>query len=283
MISLLELTNYLNSLLDHANIKDESLNGLQFPGNKTVKKIAIAVDACLHTITKAIEENCDFLFVHHGLFWSFQGANRVDENLKNYYKILIDGNLSLFASHLPLDLHSKYGNNSGLISLLGGELKDSFCPYHGVEIGYYSDSFENWSLGKLLNELVQKLSLSKISLLPKGSMELEDITFNKTHGSVSSSNSMDELLQEYTTPVLGVGIVSGGGSDGLEDLQKNKIDTFITGEVPHYSIIKAREDNVNLIVAGHYKTETVGIKLIAKHLMEKFNLESVFIDIPTGV
>ena len=116
--------------------EDASCNGLQYPGKKEVKKAGLAVDACLESFELAEEAGCDYLIVHHGLFWENHLPKKVDDCLKARLDCLSRAGLSLYASHLPLDAHPRYGNNAEMFRLLGLKKKKRFVEYKGMKIGF---------------------------------------------------------------------------------------------------------------------------------------------------
>src|SRR5438132_1625625 len=64
---------------------------------------------------------------------------------------------------------------------------------------------------------------------------------------------------------------------------QEKIDMFITGEAPHWAAVAAEELGINLLLGGHYATETFGVKAMAARLSKRFNVPWEFLDFPTGL
>ncbi len=250
-MELQKLTDFLDEYLAINEYEDTSLNGLQVEGAREINKIAIAVDACSETFMKAAALRADLLLTHHGIYWkkpyALTGihANRV--------RLLFNNNLSLYAAHLPLDLHPIIGNNVSLIEMMGLELGEKFGTYHGITIGYTGTSKKSLSLDNLVKRLEDGLKV-KSRVYNFGS---EDI---KT-----------------------VAAISGGGASMLEQVWGSDIDTFITGEYDHVSYHSAKEMGINLIFCGHYATETLGVNKLGKIIEDKFGIESVFVDVPTGM
>jgi len=83
--------------------------------------------------------------------------------------------------------------------------------------------------------------------------------------------------------IKNIGVVSGGGSSALNEAIDKDLDCFVTGEIPHYAYQLAKEGKINLIAAGHYATETLGVKALMNPVKEKFNVEVKFIDAPSGL
>jgi len=229
---------------------DESANGLQIEGRKTVRKVGLAVDACEYVFRKSAESSTDLLLVHHGLIWGELKA--VSGVLKKRIKSLFDAEISLYACHLPLDWHPQYGNNAQLLQLLSIKKMGEFGKYHGKKISCW---------GRVGTELPLNEFVSKI----------------------------DSVLQTKSTAigfgkkVHSVGVVSGGGWFAINEAEKYGIDTFLTGEPSHSAYTLAEEMRVNLVFAGHYATETLGVKAIGAALQKRFGLAVEFIDHPTGL
>lgn len=250
-LPLKKLVSFLNSELAlSAFPHDDSANGLQVEGSREVRKIGLAVDACDAVFRTAAELEVDFLLVHHGLIWG--GIKSVTGLLRKRIKVLIDQDISLYACHLPLDWHPEYGNNAQLLRILGLRKTGEFGEYHGKRIGYRG-------------RLTREMPLADFSLRVDKKLQVQ-------------SHAID-----FSRKVKNVGIVSGGGWSALYDAEQHEIDTFLTGEPSHSAYTLAEELKINLIFAGHYATETLGVRAAGKMLARKFSTETVFIDHPTGL
>ncbi|MBA4373560.1 MAG: Nif3-like dinuclear metal center hexameric protein [Thermodesulfovibrio sp.] len=248
---LKKLVSFLNHELSLSEFpRDESANGLQVEGSREVRKIGLAVDACDAVFEKAAEQQVDFLLVHHGLIWG--GVKSITGILRKRIKVLIDHNISLYACHLPLDWHPEYGNNVQLLRLLGLRKTGEFGEYHGKRIGYRGHLSREISLNDFKARVDKKLGVQS-----------QAIDFNRK--------------------VKNIGIVSGGGWSALHDAEEHDIDTFLTGEPSHSAYTLAEELKINLIFAGHYATETLGVRAAGEMLSRKFSTETVFVDHPTGL
>lgn len=226
-----------------------AVNGLQVENNGQVTKIAAAVDASMATISKAAATGADLLLVHHGLFW---GATHPWVG-KRYHllRLLLENNLAVYSSHLPLDAHPRLGNNAQLAKALGlGQLKPFFFE-KGQHIG-----------------LQARTQLSRD--------ELEKRLSNVLHTEPRVIPGGPEICR-------GIGIVTGGAGDELKKAHEEGVDTFITGEGRHWTYALAEELGINVYYGGHYATETFGVKALAGLLSEKFGLPWEFIDHPTGL
>mgnify|MGYP001445719298 FL=1 len=252
-MQLEELVKYLNGYLEPEPIKDVSINGLQVPGDEVVTKIAVATDASMDSFEAAVEKNCNFLFVHHGIFWNYNRENRITHAKKRKLKFLFDNGLSLYASHLPLDLHPICGNNQKLFELIGLSNRKSMGFYQGIPIG-------------LMGTLEKSVSFSEFCI------DLED----KLNDKVKSYKFSDK-------PVTKIAMITGQGQSGIPEAETAGFDTFITGEMNHYMYYVAKELKLNIILAGHYRTETLGPIAIGEHLKSKFGVNYEFLEFPTGL
>ena len=246
------LVSYLNDYLRIEEIKDKCQNGLTVEGPNEVKKVAFAVDSCLAAFEQAIDNGSQLLIVHHGLFWD--RPYRLVGPLFNRIKTLVEGGCGLFAVHLPLDLHPEVGNNMELFRLL--ELKEPryFAEIDGNKIGVGGVLDPPLSLEKLTERLSQITGESSLLVQPYG----------------------PEKAQL-------VGCISGFAVDLIDEVGMAGYDTFITGETQHAYFHHASEWGINIIYGGHYGTETLGLKALASHLEEKYDVETTFLDVPTGM
>jgi dinuclear metal center YbgI/SA1388 family protein len=246
-----KLVSFLDSelLLSEFN-EDESANGLQIEGRDDIKKVGIAVDACNYVFGKASENNIDFLFVHHGLIWG--GIKAIRGVMKKRIKTLLSSDISLYACHLPLDRHPQYGNNAQILKLLSLRKSGEFGRYHGKNIGYWGKTRKEMSLSEFSSKIDRLLRTNSLT-----------ISFGKK--------------------VRNVGVVSGGGWFAVHEAEKYGIDTILTGEPSHSAYTLAEEMKTNLVFAGHYATETTGVKAVGKMLQRRFGLKIEFIDHPTGL
>ena len=228
---------------------DGAVNGLQAENSGSVTKIAAAVDASLATIKLAVAARADLLIVHHGLFWS----PRHPWTGKNYelMQLLLENNLAVYSSHLPLDAHPKLGNNARLCAALGLKNLKPFFASHGQTIGFKSQTrISREDLAKRL----ERATGAKPTIIPGGKETCEHI-----------------------------GIVTGGAGGELKIAAAEGVDTFITGEGPHWTYALAEELDLNVLYGGHYATETFGVKALASELAKKFKLPWEFLDHPTGL
>lgn len=251
MIHLRELVAYLDDYLQTATVPDYAgaYNGLQVEGRETVQRVAVAVDACLHTIERALEAEADLLIVHHGLFWG-KTAPLTGTHYQRVEK-LIRNNLPLYSSHLPLDAHPEVGNCAVLARLLGFLPSGRFLEYHGYPLGVVAET---------------EIDLEDLAL------RLETVLGVKP-----------QIIAKGLAEVGRIGICTGAAGSHSGEIPRYGVNTFLTGEGPHHSFFDAEELGFNLVYAGHYATETVGVQALASHLERQFRLETLFIDHPTGL
>lgn len=261
-IALTEITSYLDGFLRINEIPDEvnAVNGLQVENSGLIGGVIAAVDASLATIEGVIAalepgKPPPLVLVHHGLLWD----GNVPITGRRYRRVsaLMDHDIPLYAAHIPLDVHPEVGNNAVLAERLGLEVEGWFGSYRGIAIGAW---------GQVPG-----------SLLTRESVALElDRVLHTLRGSAT-------LIPGGPERPSRIGIITGGAGNMIAQARDAGIDTFITGEGPHYTYFDAMEWGLNLIYAGHYATETLGVQALASHLAERFDLEWDFHDHPTGL
>ncbi|MBC8288159.1 MAG: Nif3-like dinuclear metal center hexameric protein [Nitrospinae bacterium] len=249
-MDILQLSNYLDNLLDIPSIDDapSALNGLQVQNTGEIKKIGLAVDLCQATIDLAIEKNCQMLFVHHGIFWG--GLQPLRGPFYKKISSMISANIGLYSAHIPLDLHPVLGNNRALADLIGLENLEPFGEYGGIKIGF-KGTIKKTSAETLAQELAEKLG-SPVKVIGAGDIE-------------------------------SVGLVTGGAADIVQQASREGLDAYITGEGANHHYHEAIEGKCVLVFAGHYATETGGVKSVGLHLEQKFQIATEFLDYPTGL
>lgn len=251
-MKLIQLTQFLDTYLSINEIEDSSWNGLQFEGTPEIGKALFAVDASLETFKKAVSTKSDIVVVHHGQFWKGRNPS-INSWTKTRTNILYKHGISLYACHLPLDRHIEVGNNSQILKLLGCEIKDEFMIHKGKNIGWIGAFHSSTSLDQIVNILEKKLGADC------------------------------KVLNLGKKKVNTVAVCSGGGSYGgfYEALDKGA-DLYITGDSAEI-YYTAKDAGMNVIFAGHHATETIGLKALLKVVEEKFGLDCIFIDMPTGL
>jgi len=251
MSKLSSLVAHLDRYLRHAEVADYpgAWNGLQIENSGAVKRVGAAVDACAWTIERAVDQGISLLLVHHGLFWA--GVQPVVGVTRRKIKAALDGDLAIYSSHLPLDLHPKLGNNALLARALGFKKCTPFFEAKGQAIGLQTTA---------------KLSREEVA------RRLEKVVGKRPHISPGGP-----------TTCRRIGIVTGGAGGEVARAAAEGVDTFITGEGPHHSYTLAEELGVNVFYGGHYATETFGVKALAAHVARRGGVPWEFIDHPTGL
>ncbi len=253
-MTLKELDGYFNKFLELSEFDkaDISLNGIQVgEGEQEIRKVAFAVDACLESFIRAANAGADLLFVHHGLYWG--APVRITGDFYKRIQFLMENKLALYTAHLPLDSHPEVGNNAAIANRLGLTEITPFGSYRGIKIGYKGILPEPLDLDNLLIHLGTNRDAC-LSVLPFG----------------------DEKVRS-------VGIVSGGASSDVLQALSEELDLFITGEVSHQIYHACMEGRINYIAAGHYFTEIFGVRALAGALERDTGIETLFIDVPTGL
>lgn len=251
MTPLAEIVRYTDKYLRVREIEEwpNALNGLQIENSGRVTKIGAAVDVSTRVLSEAAKKDVDLLLVHHGLFWP--GLQPVTNALHRQLRIAFENDVALYSAHLPLDIHPKVGNNAQLAVALDLRSTTPFLEEKGQLIGLKTRA------SILRDELLRKLERSlggKVKAFAFGPKRIKTI-----------------------------GIVTGGAGSEIYRVAQEKIDMFITGEAPHWAAVAAEELGINLLLGGHYATETFGVKALAAHLAMRFKVSCAFIHCPSGI
>lgn len=223
-------------------------NGLQVAGRDRVEKVGAAVDASVEAIEAAVDHGVHLLLVHHGLYWD--GLRPLTGRSYRRVAPLIRAGTSLYSAHLPLDAHVELGNCSLLLRALGLDPEERFGSFGGAPIGFAARADES-----------REGLRARIAEVVGGPVRVIDGGPEK---------------------VRRVGIVTGAGSDFVREAAEAGLDTLITGEGKHHAYLDAHEFGVNVFLAGHYATETFGVKALAECVAEEFGIPWEFLDFPTG-
>lgn len=246
-----EISAHLDQLLRIAEVPDypNAFNGLQVENSGAVNRVAAAVDASEQTIREAVRRGCTLLLVHHGLFWD--GAGVIAGRRYRRLKLLLEHDVAVYAAHIPLDAHPELGNNALLARELGIKRRGMFGLFSGTEIGMWGDlEIRREALAARLDDLLGV----RVKLIPGG----------------------PEMISR-------VGVITGGAGSMINEAVSAKLDAFVTGEGAHHTYFDAMEHGINVYYAGHYATETFGVRAVAAHLEQTFGLPWEFIDYPTGL
>ncbi len=250
--SLTDLVNVASGELRLAEVPDypQALNGLQLANaSGEVNRIVAAVDACLPVVRAAVDQGADLLVVHHGLFWS--GAQPIRGSLFEKLKLAMDHDLAIYSAHIPLDVHPTLGNNACLARALALPDPEPFFDWKGIRLGIRAE-----------------VDLGREALL--GAV-------------IDATGAPAHLCPGGPDQVRSVGIITGGAGSEIFAMAETGVDTFITGEGPHWSYTAAEELGLNVIYGGHYATETFGVKALSAWLGERYDLPWEFVDHPTGL
>jgi dinuclear metal center YbgI/SA1388 family protein len=251
MVNCAEVIAYLDALLDPGSYEDYGPNGLQIPGKDEIESVATGVSANAELFTRAREEGADLVLVHHGLLWA--GPPRpLDHASKRRLQLLFDADMALAAYHLPLDGHLEVGNNALLAAAIGATGVQPFGAHRGATIGVRA---ELDAIGRA--ELVERV---------RTATGREPLAFT-----------------DGPDPVHTLGIVSGAGADHLDEAIAAGLDAFVTGEPAERSMARAQEARIHFLAAGHYATETFGVRALGDRLSERFGLRHAFIDVPNPI
>ena len=253
-MKLESVLQYLDSYLgipDHADYP-QALNGLQVEGREDVTRIVAAVDASEASIEAAATAGADFLLVHHGLYWD--GLKPLTGRRYRKVKRLLDAGIALYSAHLPLDAHAEVGNCALLGRALGLDLQGRFGDFKGTPIGWWGSYAEATDAEGLRERFAAALGGAAIHLIPGGPARVE-----------------------------GVGVVTGGGASFVEEAVALGLNALVTGEGTHHTHFDAMELGIHVLFGGHYATETFGVRALAQHLAERFDLQWEFVDQPTGL
>jgi dinuclear metal center YbgI/SA1388 family protein len=250
---LREILAELDRLLEPDAYADHCPNGLQVQGRAEVGKVATGVSAHLALFELAVEHRADLVITHHGLFWDGDDP-RVIGRLHRRLRILLTNDLSLAAYHLPLDGHPRLGNNALIAERLGCVELAPFAVHRGRAIGCRARFPGD---GIPAAELVRRVA---------------DLTGGPPLTFLAGPD-----------PVRSLGVVSGAASGHLDEAIAAGLDAFVTGEPAERVMSQARESGIHYVAAGHYATETFGVRALGDHLVEQFAVEHVFIDVPNPI
>ncbi len=246
-----KMVDFLNEFLCIRTVKDSSCNGLQVEGATEIRRVGLAVDACMATFRKAAARQCQMLLVHHGIIWN--GLTSLRGSVAAQIRVLFKHSLSLYAAHLPLDLHPDVGNNAMLAQSLGLSGVKPFGEYKGQLIGCEGMLPSPAAAGDI-GKMLCRFTGGTFSTLPFGKRKCRSVA-----------------------------VISGGGSDGIPEAIDKGIDCFVTGEPSHWNHHAAVESKLNVVYLGHYHSEKPGVIALGKKLEAEFGVETVFIDEPTLV
>lgn len=257
MTTIDEVAAYTDELLNRRAIPDYSsaLNGLQFEASAPLRRIAAAVDFSTRAIEGAKRSGANLLIVHHGMFWG--GLVPLTGASYRRARLLFEYGIAVYSSHIPLDCHPTLGNNVLLAKELGLTPSREFARYQGIFIGVAGDS-----------------DVSTRSLADKATL------FAQKYGHITRTTPITDGRRTRRWAMCSG---AGAAADTLQEAIDAGIDTLIVGEGPHWTAVTAEENDLVIIYAGHYATETLGVCALARHLSDKYSVPWDFVSAPTGL
>jgi dinuclear metal center YbgI/SA1388 family protein len=252
-----DIADRLDALLLTAEIPDypAALNGLQFASRGNVRRVATAVDFSSHTIREAIAARAEMLLVHHGMFWG--GLQPITGLTYERYAALMSHDVAVYSAHLPLDVHPQFGNNALLARQLGLEPSAGFARYKTIDVGLSgSADVDTATLADRARQLAREAG-----------------------GEVVATPFASNRRTRHWAICTG----AGADTDTIREAADRGIDTMIVGEGPHHTAVQARDLGIVVFYAGHYATETLGIRALGDFVAREFGVEAQFLAAPTGL
>jgi dinuclear metal center YbgI/SA1388 family protein len=257
MTALAAIAADLDDFLATASIPDYSaaLNGIQLENRAPIRHVAAAVDFSTRTIEGALAVGANLLVVHHGMYWG--GLRPLVGPAYARLRLLLEHDVAVYASHLPLDAHAEIGNAALLARALGLVREDAFGQYKTIAVG---------ARGRADVETAALVERAR--------------AFARSHGgdAIASRFAPDRRTRQWA-------IVTGAGAsvETLREAAERGVDTLVVGEGPHWSAVDAEEMGLVVVYAGHYATETLGVQALAARITERFGIPWSFVEAPTGL
>jgi dinuclear metal center YbgI/SA1388 family protein len=248
-----DIIAFLDELLETHRFQDLGPNGLQVPGADTVTTVVTGVSAQRELFERAIDEQAQLVLAHHGILWDFE-PRRIGPAQATRLKLLLANGIALAGYHLPLDAHPLHGNNAILAERVGATSHVRAFPFKGEPIGAIARFDPD---GIPAQELFERIAQTT---------QREPLVFDAGPATVHT-----------------LGIVSGSAANDLSEAIDLKLDAFLTGEPKEHVMAQARENGIHFIAAGHYATETLGIRRLGELVEQRFGVRHVFVDIPNPV
>ena len=252
MAQLSDIIAYLDELLEAPDFPDYGPNGLQVPGPDDVTTVATGVSAHRELFERAAEAGAQLVIAHHGLFWDFHPRS-LSPPMKERLRILFDNDMALAGYHLPLDAHPEVGNNALICAALGLERAEPFGQHRGRSVGFVGRSADGVPFDELRRRCAEVFGQEPFSW-----------------------DSGPELVHS-------VGVVSGAAASSFGEAIAMGLDAFLTGEPAEHVMADAVESGTHFIAAGHYATETFGVRRLGELLEQEFGVEHHFIAAPNPI
>jgi dinuclear metal center YbgI/SA1388 family protein len=257
MASLTTIVEFLDAELRTREVPDYAgaLNGLQVQNSGTVTHVGAAVDCSTTAIRDAARRGVDLLLVHHGMFWG--GATPVVGAAYEKTRLIIEKNIAVYSSHIPLDLHPVWGNNVLLARELDLKPSGGFAMMRGVAVGVSGEAD-----------------------VPTAELRDRAKTFSARFGGVMVCTP---FAKDQRTRRWGMCSGAGASPETLKEATDMGLDTLIVGEGPHHTAVQAADEGLTIMYLGHYATETLGVAALSAELARRFGVKSSFIEAPTGL
>jgi len=243
------LEGWLNDYLQPGAIEDYCPNGLQVEGSPQIRKLACGVTASLAFVQAAAQSGAQAVLVHHGWFWRGEDPCVTGARHARLSALMTSG-MSLFAYHLPLDVHAEVGNNVALARHLGWPVGESFGRQGLIRMTSLPAPSDAAGLGRLLQRRLARKPL---------------------------------LVGALDRPIRRIAWCTGAAHDFLPQAIEAGADAFVSGEISERTTHLAREAGVIYASAGHHATERYGVQALGARVAEQFGIEVVFIDDPNPV
>ncbi len=248
-----QIISFCDQVLEAQGFDDYGPNGLQVPGSAEVERVITGVSAHRELIDRAVAAGGQLLIAHHGLFWEFL-PRELSEQMAERLRVALGSHLSIAGYHLPLDAHREIGNNALLCEMLGFELEpQGWAEVRGRTIGVIGRHREGIAPAELAARVGRALGREPL------------------------------LFESGPERVHRIGIVSGAGASEVHGAVRLGLDAFLTGEPAEHVMADAAEGGIHFFAAGHYATETVGIRRLGELVAERFGIEHSFCDVPNPV
>lgn len=257
-VTLEKVVSYLDELLQTSTIPDYAgaVNGLQLSNRGRVTKVATAVDFSSETVSATIAEHADLLIVHHGMFWSERQP--IVGNSYNRLRQLLEADVAVYASHLPLDRHPGLGNNALLAKRFELQPSGEFAQFKEIFIGVQGEA--DIATSRLIDHAR---------------------AFAREHGGEAIAAGRIDNNRKTRRWAICTG--AGASAETLAEATDQGIDTLIVGEGPHWTAVEASDRDLIIIYVGHYASETLGVYALGDDLSRKFQLPAARISKPTGL
>lgn len=255
---LSKIVEFLDEILLTSSTPDypAAFNGLQLSNKGSVSKVAAAVDFSAQAIKTAVAEEANLLIVHHGMFWG--GLQPLVGRHYTNLRELLDADIAVYSSHLPLDRHPQLGNNVLMARALGLEPSEEFARFKDIYIG-----------------------VQGVCEIPTSALIERAQLFSRANGGEAIATSRKGA--GHTTRRWAICTGSGASVETLAEATQHGIDTLIVGEGPHWTAVEARERGITIIYLGHYASETLGVQALAAEVSRRFDLAWTNIAAPTGL